>query len=209
MRSSQNTIENLNQMRSTRSTDALNTSSTSRYWPVGNCNVVLVGDAKVGKTNLVNRATQDKFNEVRHSLNFFLISMKFGWIIEFHCLNHFTEIFKISLKCMSRINEYGHMWYFNVISTEWTIKHTVDRNRHNATIAITKIITPAQLVLLRYRTSKNHVMPALVLFCLKTKYLMYIHFMLSDKLNYFLSFIFYGYSWYCMPMFVKWLIHIL
>ena len=52
---------------------------------------------------------------------------------------------------------------------QWTIKHTVDRNRHNATIAITKIITPAQLVLLRYRTSKNHVMPALVLFCLKNK----------------------------------------
>ena len=58
-------------MRSTRSTDALNTSSTSRYWPVGNCNVVLVGDAKVGKTNLVNRATQDKFNEVRHPYNIF------------------------------------------------------------------------------------------------------------------------------------------
>ena len=57
-------------MRSTRSTDALNTSSTARYWPVGNCNVVLVGDAKVGKTNLVNRATQDKFNEVRHPYNF-------------------------------------------------------------------------------------------------------------------------------------------
>ena len=50
-------------MRSTRSTDALNTSN-SRYTPVGSCNVVLVGDAKVGKTNLVNRATQDKFNEV-------------------------------------------------------------------------------------------------------------------------------------------------
>ena len=61
-------------MRSTRSTDALNTSSTSRYWPVGNCNVVLVGDAKVGKTNLVNRATQDKFNEVRHSFQFFDIT---------------------------------------------------------------------------------------------------------------------------------------
>ena len=138
-----------------------------------------------------------------------MILLNFGWIIEFHCLNHFAKILKISSKCMSRINEYGHMWYFNVISTEWTIKHTVDRNRHNATIAITKIITPAQLVLLRYRTSKNHVMPALVLFCLKTKYLMYIHFMLSDKLNYFLSFIFYGYSWYCMPMFVKWLIQII
>ena len=61
-------------MRSTRSTDALNTSSTARYWPVGNCNVVLVGDAKVGKTNLVNRATQDKFNEVRHRFKFFDIT---------------------------------------------------------------------------------------------------------------------------------------
>ena len=56
------------QMRSTRSTDALNSSTSSRYWPIGNCNVILVGDAKVGKTNLVNRATQDKFNEVSKSL---------------------------------------------------------------------------------------------------------------------------------------------
>ena len=95
-------------MRSTRSTDALNTSSTARYWPVGNCNVVLVGDAKVGKTNLVNRATQDKFNEVRHPYNLFNIIEIFKYI-EFHSLNHFVEIFKISLKCMSRINEYGHM----------------------------------------------------------------------------------------------------
>ena len=61
-------------MRSTRSTDALNSSTSSRYWPIGNCNVILVGDAKVGKTNLVNRATQDKFNEVSKSsiLNFYL-----------------------------------------------------------------------------------------------------------------------------------------
>ena len=67
-------------MRSTRSTDALNTSSTARYWPVGNCNVVLVGDAKVGKTNLVNRATQDKFNEVRHPYNFFdIIEIFIDW----------------------------------------------------------------------------------------------------------------------------------
>ena len=57
-------------MRSTRSTDALNSSTSSRYWPIGNCNVILVGDAKVGKTNLVNRATQDKFNEVSKSLKF-------------------------------------------------------------------------------------------------------------------------------------------
>ena len=95
-------------MRSTRSTDALNTSSTARYWPVGNCNVVLVGDAKVGKTNLVNRATQDKFNEVRHPFNFLNI-IEIWMNIEFHCLNHFAEIFKISSNCMSRINEYGHM----------------------------------------------------------------------------------------------------
>ena len=58
------------QIRSTRSTDALNSSTSSRYWPIGNCNVILVGDAKVGKTNLVNRATQDKFNEVRYPMIF-------------------------------------------------------------------------------------------------------------------------------------------
>ena len=58
------------QIRSTRSTDALNSSTTSRYWPIGNCNVILVGDAKVGKTNLVNRATQDKFNEVSYAIIF-------------------------------------------------------------------------------------------------------------------------------------------
>ena len=58
------------QIRSTRSTDALNSSTSSRYWPIGNCNVILVGDAKVGKTNLVNRATQDKFNEVRYAIIF-------------------------------------------------------------------------------------------------------------------------------------------
>ena len=58
------------QIRSTRSTDALNSSTTSRYWPIGNCNVILVGDAKVGKTNLVNRATHDKFNEVSYAIIF-------------------------------------------------------------------------------------------------------------------------------------------
>ena len=73
------------QIRSTRSTDALNSSTSSRYWPIGNCNVVLVGDAKVGKTNLVNRATQDKFNEVSeiYDLNYFLERIEYECILEF------------------------------------------------------------------------------------------------------------------------------
>ena len=73
------------QIRSTRSTDALNSSTSSRYWPIGNCNVVLVGDAKVGKTNLVNRATQDKFNEVSkiYDLNYVLERIEYECILEF------------------------------------------------------------------------------------------------------------------------------
>ena len=67
-------------MRSTRSTDALNSSTSSRYWPIGNCNVILVGDAKVGKTNLVNRATQDKFNEVSKS-KILYFSLKIGQLV--------------------------------------------------------------------------------------------------------------------------------
>ena len=73
------------QIRSTRSTDALNSSTSSRYWPIGNCNVVLVGDAKVGKTNLVNRATQDKFNEVSkiYDFNYVFERIEYECILEF------------------------------------------------------------------------------------------------------------------------------